>query len=263
MILDRFSLRGKVAIVTGSGRGIGKGIALVFGEAGADLVCAARTASEIEATAAELRSMGGRALAVGCDVRDADQVDTMVRRTLEEFGRVDVLVNNSGGGLFRQGMTMSQRALESDLRTNLVSLFLCTKAVGNAMLEQKSGSIVNISSRESQMPALGMAGYGAAKAGVNSLTRTLAWELGPHVRINAILPGPVLTPTNMEQLGPVHDRIVEAIPLKRTGTPEDIALAALYLASPASSWVTGKLFEIDGGIEFSYLAHGEMARGVS
>ena len=201
MILDRFSLAGKVAIVTGAGRGIGQGIALGLAGAGADIVCTARTADQIEATAARVRQAGRRALAVACDVREAGQVEGMVQAAVAELGRIDVLVNNAGGGLFRTVMGASQRSFESDLRTNLVSVFLCIKAVAPVMQRQMGGSIINISSRESQMPSLGMGAYGAAKAGVNSITRTLAWELAPHIRVNAIVPGSVLTPTTSTTWG--------------------------------------------------------------
>jgi len=255
MILDRFRLDGKVAIVTGAGRGIGKGIALAFADAGADLVCAARTVSEIEATAAEVRALGRKALVTPCDVRDSQQVESMVNKTMEEFGHIDILVNNAGGGLFTPMMKMSERAWEADLRENLTSMFICSKAVARFMLEQKVGSIVNISSRESQIPSIGAIAYGAAKAGVNSFTRTLAWELAPYVRVNAILPGAVWTESAATVIGPVKAQIVDSTPLKRMGTPEDIALAALYLASSASDWVTGRIFEIDGGIEFSHSIH--------
>jgi 7-alpha-hydroxysteroid dehydrogenase len=263
MILDRFSLKGKVAVVTGAGRGIGQGIALGFAEAGADVVCTARTADQIEATAAQVRQSGRKALAVACDVRDTDQVNTMVHAATQEFGHIDILVNNAGGGLFRSVMGASQRSFESDLRTNLISAFLCIKAIAPLMQKQKSGSIINISSRESQMPSLGMGAYGAAKAGINSITKTLAWELAPYVRVNAILPGSVLTPTNVDFLGSVKDLLVEATPVGRTGKPEDIALAAIYLASSASEWVTGKLLEVDGGMEFSYNIHQQQKDGTS
>jgi 7-alpha-hydroxysteroid dehydrogenase len=260
MILDRFSLKDKVAIVTGAGRGIGQGIAVAFGEAGANVVCTSRTAEQIEATAAQVRHTGRKALAVACDVRDNDQVENMVRQAMQEFGHIDILVNNAGGGLFRTVMGASQRSFESDLRTNLTSVFLCIKAVAPIMQKQKSGSIVNISSRESQIPALGMGAYGAAKAGVNSITKTLAWELAPYIRVNSILPGSVLTPTNIDYLGLVKGLLIEATPMKRTGTPQDIALAAIYLASSASEWVTGKLLEVDGGMEFAYNIHQQMGK---
>ena len=258
MIFDRFSLKGKVAIVTGAGRGIGKGIALAFAEAGADLVCVARTVSQIEATAAEVRSLGRKALAIRCDVRDGKQVEDMVRLARQEFGHIDILVNNAAEGTFTAAMEMSESGFEADLRASLTSVFVCSKAVAKLMLKQKAGSIINISSRESQMPSLGLPAYGAAKAGVNSITRTMAWELAPYVRVNAILPGCIWTEGNAEKLGPLKDMIVGATPLKRTGTTEDIALAALYLASSASDFVTGKLFEIDGGLEFAGAIAGQM-----
>ncbi|MFC1999799.1 SDR family NAD(P)-dependent oxidoreductase [Chloroflexota bacterium] len=254
MILNRFSLAGEIAIVTGSARGIGRGIALAFAEAGADLVCVDRRVSDMEATAEEIRARGRRALAVECDVRDRQQVENMVARAMEDFGRINILVNNAGRAPLRQVLEMSVQDWETDIRANLTSMFICSQAVARVMLEHKAGSIVNISSRESQMPSIGMISYGAAKAAVNSLTLTLAWELAPRVRVNAILPGPIRTPMNVDWLTQVEDQLVEGIPLKRIGTPEDIALAALYLASSASDWVTGRLFEIDGGVEFSHLA---------
>lgn len=250
MILDRFSLNGRVAIVTGSGQGIGKGIALAFAEAGADLVCVDITLERAEITGSEIEHLGRQALAVACDAREADQVDMMVNKARTEFGHIDILVNNAGGTSFKPAMKTGLRSWETVIRENLTTTFLCSKAVAAVMLEQKAGSIVNISSRESQIPSPGMIAYGAAKAGVNSLTKTLAWELAPHVRVNAILPGAVWTEGSAPVLEPVRDRIIAGTPLKRIGTPEDIALAALYLASSASDWVTGKLFEIDGGIEF-------------
>jgi 7-alpha-hydroxysteroid dehydrogenase len=262
MILDRFSLSNKVAIVTGAGRGIGQGIATGFAEAGADVVCTARTLDQIEATADQVRRCGRQALAIPCDIRDPEQVQEMVDRTVRDLGHIDILVNNAGGGFFRSVMGASQRSFESDLRTNLISTFLCIKAVAPVMQERKSGSIINISSRESQMPSIGMGAYGAAKAGLNSITRTLAWELAPHIRINAILPGAVLTPTNMDYLGHMEGKLIEATPLKRTGTPLDIALAAIYLASSASEWVTGRLLEVDGGMEFSYNIHQQLGGAV-
>jgi len=254
MILNRFSLAGEIAIVTGSARGIGRGIALAFAEAGADLVCVDRRVSDMEATAEEIRILGRRALALECDVRDRQQVESMVARAMEDFGRINILVNNAGRAPLRQVLEMSVQDWETDIRANLTSMFICSQAVARVMLEHKAGSIVNISSRESQMPSIGMISYGAAKAAVNSLTLTLAWELAPYVRVNAVLPGPVLTPMNVDWLTQVEDQLVEGIPLKRIGTPEDIALAVLYLASSASDWVTGRLFEIDGGVEFSHLA---------
>jgi 7-alpha-hydroxysteroid dehydrogenase len=250
MILDRFALTGKVAIVTGAGRGIGKGIALAFAEAGADVILVDITLDAIEKARSGVEGQGRRGLDIACDVREPDQIDLMVSRARSEFGHIDVLVNNAGGTPFKPTLKTSLRTWEAVIRQNLTATFLCSKAVSPVMLEQKAGSIINISSRESQMPSLGMAAYGAAKAGVNLLTRTLAWELAPHVRVNAILPGAIWTEGSAPVLEPVRDRVIANTPLKRIGRPEDIALAAIYLASSASDWVTGKLFEIDGGIEF-------------
>ncbi len=259
MILDRFALTDKVAIVTGAGRGIGKGIALGFAEAGADLICVDVTASQVESTVAGVQSLGRRALAIACDVREGEQVERMVNQAKQEFGRIDVLVNNVGGSLFKPALKISQLAWEATLRQNLTATFLCSKAAAGVMLEQKAGAIVNISTRDSLIPCPGMLAYGAAKAGVNSMTLTLAWELAPYVRVNAILPGAIWTEGSGPVLDAVKDRIVAGTPLKRLGKPEDIALAALYLASSASDWVTGRLFEIDGGIEFVHLGAGELA----
>ncbi len=260
MILDRFLLTGKVAIVTGSGRGIGKAISVAFAEAGADIVCSARTQEQIEATAEEVRAFGRRALAVPCDVGNSEQVNSMVEKTIAEFGHIDILVNNAGGGSFGGIRNMLQSIFEADIQQNLTSIFLCSQAVSKYMLEQKSGCIINISTRESQVPAMGLSAYAASKAGVNSLTSTLAWELAPYVRVNAILPGAVVTETNAPIFEPIKDQLAELSPLNRLGTPEDIALAALYLASPASEWVTGRLFPIDGGAEWSYHVMGAMVK---
>jgi len=260
MILDRFSLNGKVAIVTGSGRGIGRATALAFAEAGADVTCCARTVSQIEDTASAIQELERRAIAVPCDVQDAEQVEAMVKRTLEKFGRIDILVNNAGGGSFSSVRKMSQSVFESDLLLSLTSIFICSKAVADVMLEQKSGCIINISTRESQVPALGLSAYAAAKAGVNSFTLTLAWELAPYVRVNAILPGAIMTETNAPFFEPIKDQLSSLSPLNRLGTPEDVALAALYLASPASDWVTGRLFQIDGGAEWSSQVMGAMVK---
>lgn len=260
MILDRFSLNGKVAIITGSGRGIGKAIALAFAEAGADITCAARTQNQIEATAEEVRAIGRRALAIPCDVGDSDQVKSMVEKTATEFGHIDILVNNAGGGSFGGIRTMPRSTFEADISQNLTSIFICSQAVSTHMLDQKSGCIINISTRESQVPAMGLSAYAASKAGVNSFTLTLAWELAPYVRVNAILPGAVVTETNAPIFEPIKEQLAELSPLGRLGTPEDIALAALYLASPASDWVTGRLFSIDGGAEWSYHVMGAMVK---
>ena len=247
-ILDKFALNDKVAIVTGAGRSIGRGIALAFAEAGADVVCTARTESEIQSVASAIQSRGRKAVAIPCDICEANQIEAMVKRAVEAFSRIDILVNNAGAGYLKPALETSERAWEYQLRLNLTGAFLCSKAVARVMLQHKSGSIINISSRSGDQPAVGMIAYGVSKAGMNHLTRTMAFELAPHVRVNCISPGAIWTETSAETLEPAKDRIIRGTPLQRMGTPEDIALAAIYLASPASEWVTGKILEVDGGI---------------
>ena len=253
MIFDRFSLAEKVAVVTGSGRGIGKGIALAFAEAGADVVCCDLTASDIEDTGKDIRAKGRRSLAVPCDVTKDDQVQKMIDHAVGEFGQINILVNNVGGTTFGPMMQMSRQDFEDVLALNLVSTFICSQTAAKVMLKQGTGSIINISTRDTIQPCIGRIAYGAAKAGVNSFTKTLAWELSPHIRVNGILVGGVSAEGSTPHIGPMLQQIIDGTPMKRMGIPEDIALACIYLASDASSWVTGRMFEIDGGIEFVHL----------
>lgn len=249
MILEKFKLTDRVAIVTGAGRGIGKAISLALGEAGADLVCVARTAGEIEATAAEVRAMGRRALPIRADVRDSQQIEDMFEMTLGTFGRVDILVNNAGSTFIAPVMEMSQGGWEAVMTENLTSCFLCSRTVARKMIEQKSGCVVNISSGVALTGGEGLAHYGAAKAGMMSLTKTLAREWARHnIRVNCIAVGTVLTDLARDHLTSQASQILPNVLRKRFGEPEDIAAAALYLASDASDWVTGKIFEIDGGM---------------
>ncbi|MAG30531.1 MAG: short-chain dehydrogenase [Deltaproteobacteria bacterium] len=252
MILDRFRLDGQVAIVTGSGKGIGQGIAVGFAEAGADVVCAARTQSEIDATAEAVRKLGRRALAVQTDVTESGDLERLVDATVSELGRIDMLVNNAGGTGPRAALETSERYFEAALRFNVTSAFLLSRLCIPKMVETAGGgSIVNISSRSSDMVQTSFVAYGAGKAALNMMTRNMAAEVAPKVRVNAISVGGVET----EGLAVVltNDAIREEFerntPMRRPGLPEDIACAALYLASPAASWVTGKVFQVDGGTE--------------
>jgi 7-alpha-hydroxysteroid dehydrogenase len=252
VILDRFALTDKVAVVSGAGKGIGRGIALGFAEAGAHVVCAARTAADIESVAAEVKALGRRAIAVPTDVMQSDQLERLIAVTAEEFGRIDVLVNNAGGTPPRPAMKTSEAFFENALRFNVTAAFILTKLAARQMVDTVGeGAIVNISSRSSDMVQTSFVAYAAGKAALNMMTKNIAAELAPRVRVNAISVGGVAT----ESLAMVlTDETLRAqfeanTPMRRPGTPEDIACAALYLASPASSWVTGKVFQVDGGTE--------------
>jgi 7-alpha-hydroxysteroid dehydrogenase len=249
VILDRFRLDDRVAVVTGAGRGIGAGIALAYAEAGAHVVCAARTRAEIEAVAAEVRAFGRRALAVECDVLQRAQLEGLVEKTLAEFGRVDVLVNNAGGAPPRPALRTSEKMFEDALRFNVTSAFLLSRLALPHLLE-RGGAIVNVSSAAGRLVQPGFVAYGTAKAALSFMTRQLAAEFAPRVRVNAIAVGAVetsaLAPFLSEE---VRAKLSERTPMGRIGRVEDVALAALYLASPAAAWVTGKVLEVDGGTE--------------
>ena len=250
MILDRFRLTDKVAVVTGGGRGIGEGCARAFAELGADVVVASRTSDQIEAVAKSLRATGRRALAVPCDVNERAQLEHLVEVTLSEFGRVDVLVNNAGGSPPKPALRTSEKMFEAALHFNVTTAFVLSRLVIPHMLEGEGGSIVNISSAAGRIPQPNFVAYGTAKAALSFMTRQLATELAPQVRVNAIAVGAVGTSALLPFLNDDTRGAMEAkTPMRRLGSVEDIAIAALYLASPASGWVTGKVFEVDGGTE--------------
>lgn len=249
MIFDRFKLDGKVAIVTGAGRGIGAGCARALAEAGAHVVGGARTLEQVEEVASEIRSMGRRALALPCDVMDRDQLENMVARTMEEFGRIDILVNNAGGYPPVPALRTSEKAFEEAFHFNVTTAFLMSRFAIPHMLDGDGGSIVNISSAAGRIPMSGFVAYGTAKSALSFMTREFAMEFAPRIRVNAIGVGSVDT----SALGPFLDedsrrQMEDLTPMRRLGEVEDIAIGAVYLASSASSYVTGKVLEIDGGL---------------
>jgi 7-alpha-hydroxysteroid dehydrogenase len=250
MILDRFRLDGKVAIVTGAGRGIGAGIAEAFAEVGAQVACAARTREQVEETAARARAYGPRALGLVCDVMQRAQLEELVAQTVREFGRVDILVNNAGGWPPQPALETSEVSFEQALRFNVTTAFVLTRLTVPHMLAGGGGSVVNISSAAGRLVMAGFVAYGTAKAALSFMTKELGREFAPKVRVNAIAVGAVETSALAPFLNDeLRGKMESLTPMRRIGTVEDIALAALYLASPASSWVTGKIFEVDGGTE--------------
>jgi len=235
VILDRFGLGGKVAIVTGAGQGIGRGIAVGLAEAGADVVLAARTESDLDEVAGLVQQAGTRALAVPTDVTDAAALEHLV-----------------GGTMPRPALATSERFLEQAFRFNVTSAFNLTKLAVRQMVDTAGrGAVVNISSRSASMTQTSFVAYGAAKAALDRLTRNIAPELAPRVRVNAIDVGGVATRSLDVVLtdDELRRQFLSGTPMGRPGEPEDIACAVLYLVSDASSWVTGKVFEIDGGAE--------------
>ena len=236
-------LAGKVAIVTGAARGIGAAIAERFAAEGARVVVA-----DIDACASQTASRIPGSLAIRTDVGDPAAVDSMVARTVEAFGRLDILVNNAGIGHVRPFLETPLAEWERVMRVNLTGCFLCAQAAARAMLGG-GGSIVNIGSISGQRGSMWRAAYGASKAGVLQLTRVLAVELAPYrIRVNAVSPGP----TETEQVRECHDAATRRaycglLPLKRYAAPEEIAAAALFLASDEASFVTGHVLNADGG----------------
>ncbi|GIW42219.1 MAG: 7-alpha-hydroxysteroid dehydrogenase [Candidatus Binatia bacterium] len=252
MILERFRIPGRVAVVTGGGRGIGAGIARAFAEAGADVAVGARTAKEVEAVAEEVRSLGRRGLAVVCDVTKREDIENLVETTVRELGRIDIVVNNAGGTPPQEALYTSERMFEEAFHFNVTSAFLLTRLAVPHMLREGGGAVVNISSAAGRVPIPGFVAYGTAKAALSFMTRILAQEFAPKIRVNAIAVGAVETSALAPFLTPeIREKMEALTPMARIGTVEDIAAAALYLASPASSWVTGKVFEVDGGAEGS------------
>ncbi len=250
-----FDLTGKVTIVTGAGRGIGRAIALAFAGAGADVVVTARTTSAIEETAACIRNEGRKAVAVRADVTSADQIRNLLQKTLDSFGTVDILVNNAGGATAESGklaLDMTIQGWMEGINLNLNSLFICSRIIGEVMAKNKTGNIINISSGMGFGPFPGYAADAAARAGVNNLTKTLAEEWGPHnIRVNAINPGMVET-EGVRSAGFIESDFRKELeartPLGRIGQPQDIAPAAVFLASPDAAWITGETLMIAGGL---------------
>ena len=255
-ILDRFGLEGQVAVVTGGGRGIGEAIALGLAEAGADVVVAARRTAEVEQVAEKIRAKGRRALAVTCDVMDIEQIKSLAQRAVEELGGLNCWVSNAGGADDRVARTlleMPERQWDFQMDLNLKAVWTGAQAAASIMKEQGGGTIINISSQAANKASPFNGPYAVAKSGVNNLTQTMAVELARYnIRVNGVSPGPIPTEVFMEFLDLKEEDLPEMgqrlnIPLGRIGAPEDISPAVVYLASEASSWMTGQTITINGG----------------
>jgi 7-alpha-hydroxysteroid dehydrogenase len=250
MILDRFQIAGAAAIVTGAGRGIGAATAVALAQAGADVALCARTEEQLRAVADQVGKAGRRALVVTGDLAVPGVAEALAERTVEAFGRLDVVVNNVGGALPRAFLDTKRKHLENAFQFNVGIAHELTRAAVPHLLDG-GGAVVNVSSAVGRVAGRGYLAYGTAKAALAHYTRLAALDLAPAVRVNAVAVGAVATSAldivmNDEAL---RTQMEQATPLRRIGEPEDVAAAVLYLVSPAARYLTGKVLEVDGGID--------------
>lgn len=251
MAQDRFRLTDQVAIITGAGRGIGAATALALAEAGADVVLSARTGDQLDQVAEQVRRAGRRALVVPADLADLDAVAGLATAAEQEFGRIDLVVNNVGGTMPKAFLDTTARDLESAFHFNVTTAHVLTRAAVPLMLAGGGGSVVSMCSVMGRLPGRGFVGYGTAKAGLAHWTRLAARDLSPRIRVNAIAVGSVATSaleivTSDEGL---RTTMEQATPLRRIGDPNEIADTVVWLASAAGGYVTGKVVEVDGGLD--------------
>lgn len=257
--LDRFRLDGRVAIITGGGKGIGAAIAHALADAGADCVLVARTAADVEEVAQAVRGRGRRALAIAGDVNDLALLAQVVERTVAELGRIDLVINNAGGSRSKPLLRTRVDELEHSFHFNVSVPFELVRLAVPHLLAVGGGSVVNISSVAAKNAVRGNLAHGLTKAALNALTRLMAAELAPKIRVNAVLPGAIETDSLRTWLGAMDPSLRETMirntPMRRNGEADDIADAVLYLCSPASSFVTGELLKVDGMANDDTLPH--------
>jgi len=247
---NEFDLSEKIAVVTGAGRGLGYDISLALARYGAHVVACSRTESELETVAEKIKAMGRQAIPVAMDLSDIRSVGPMVDRAVEAFGRIDILVNNAGINRPQRAEDVTEDNWDQVMNTNLKGLFFCAQAVGQVMISQKNGKIINISSDAGTVGIPGRAAYCASKGGVNLVTKVLAIEWAQHnINVNAIAPAFIETPLTEPMLkDPTFNKyVLENTPLGRVGKPKDVSSAAVFLASEASDYITGHILLIDGG----------------
>jgi 7-alpha-hydroxysteroid dehydrogenase len=250
MVLERFRLDGQVAVVTGAGRGIGAASALALAEAGADVLISARTEDQLKDVAAQIEAMGRRALIVPADLSDLDQTAGLAQAAVDGLGRLDVIVNNVGGSMPKEFLRTNTKALEEAFHFNVSTAHALTRAALPHLLKQ-GGSVVNISSVMGRVSGRGYVAYGTAKAALAHWTRLTAADLSPRVRVNAIAVGSVATSALeiVVQDEGLRTTMEQGTPLRRIGDPDEIAATVLFLASPAGGYITGKVIEVDGGLQ--------------
>lgn len=242
-------LEGKVALVTGAAQGIGKAIAMLLAKNGADVIVSDINLEKAIETSKEIEAVGRRSIAIKVDVSKSEEVENMVERIISEFGRIDILVNNAGITRDKLILRMTEEDWDQVIDVNLKGTFNCTKAVIKYMSKQKSGKIVNIASVSGEMGNPGQANYSASKAGVIGFTKTIAREFAQRgINVNAIAPGYIETPMTEVLPDKIKEELKKMIPMERLGRPEDVAHAVLFLVSEASSYITGQVLNVNGGI---------------